>query len=165
MRATLVATVLAAGVLASPMAAYAQTTQPYVSVTNCEQVQVNEQGAVRLTLSFFGKSGGWYGMAVLPPGGPNYPDTCSVLEGSAPPGWTVYRQADGNLYFHSPDFIPANVLVGGFQVTLNKGTCCKGFGFIQATLLDNPGTQVCFADCLAVPAEQLSWGRMKAIYR
>jgi len=139
---------------------------PYVSVTNCEQVQINGQSAVRLTLSFYAKSpGGWGGMAVLPPSGPGYSDTCSVLEGTAPPGWTVYRQADGNLYFYAPEYLPTNSTVGGFQVTINKGVCCKAFGFIQTVLMDNPGTQVCFADCLAVPVPTESWGHLKAIYR
>jgi hypothetical protein len=155
---------LASGLLSLVLAPRGRALEPYVSVTNCEQVEVNGQPAVRLTLSMLAKSGGFFEVAVLPPYGPTYPDTCTVLEGAGPPGWHVYRQADGNFYFDGP-YVQANQSLDGFQLTLNNASCCKTFIFEDGLLMDEPSTTVCFENCLATPTAKASWGRLKATYR
>ena len=145
------------------------SADPYVTVTNCEMVQVQGVSADRLTLRILAKTGytEWVRVYVGP-----YsllgPDTCRVLEATAPAGWTASTTGsrDAGAIFNGPwsAGIPSGQALDGFQITLSRPTCCVHF--VLGNALDTVGgTKVCFESCVATPAAGSTWGLVKWIYR
>jgi len=168
MRTTLAFATLCLAGLGLPAVAHAQTTTPYITVTNCEPVVLGGQTVNRLTLRVLAKTGYVEGVRVEIPFHANPADTCTVLEAAAPAGWFVSRQEDGRVFFGTMigEGIHTNNSLDGFQITLNHPNCCLLFVLTNPLLLDDSGsTQVCFEGCLATPAALASWGQVKSIYR
>jgi hypothetical protein len=143
----------------------ASAEEPFLKVTACEPVQVAGQNAYRLTLSIAGTYQFYDEVAIHPPYGLANPDTCTILEASPPPGWAAYRFDDGVvLFLGSP--VDQGQYLDGFQITLNRASCCKLIILSNFLLFDSPGGgNVCFHDCLATPSHATSWGSVKVLYR
>ena len=145
------------------------SADPYVTVTNCELVQVQGSSANRLTLRILAKTGYTEWVRVyMGPVSQLGPDTCSVLDVISPAGWFASTRglSDHGAYFYANigTGIPSGQALDGFKITLSRPICCVYF--VLGNSLDTVGgTKVCFESCGATPAGEATWGQVKAIYR
>lgn len=142
----------------------AQAIEPLVRVTACDPIQVGGHAAQRLTLAMAGQTQ-FFDTASLRPVAKSGNDTCSIVEFTAPPGWTAFRGDLGDVHFFGTP-VPLGQSLDGFQIVVNDIHCCYEVGLENFLLLDGAGYGIaCFNDCAVTPARRKSWGALKVIYR
>jgi hypothetical protein len=136
--------------------------EPIVTVTACDQVELNGHVDLRFTFQVHNTSAGGVQQFFLekldPQGDPA--DTCSFVASAVPPNWQTHVFPT-HVDYVGFDGIDPGASVGGFQIVLTRACCLKG---IFANSIVTVAEETVCLQC-ATPAERATWGRMKSVYR
>lgn len=96
-------------------------------------------------------------------------DSCIVLGLSAPPNWrgkTSVPDCPGWFEVNPfEDYIAPGQTLGGFQLVVDRRSCCFNVGFSNLTLDPFGFDTLCFTCDQPVAARSVSWGQLKSQYR
>jgi hypothetical protein len=143
---------------------------PWITVTACDSVAINGVFHPRVTFSVTNASPFVvtnFRACSQSIGAPT--DSCTGLALSAPPDWRGNTSvADCPSWFEVNPFetyIAPGQTLGGFQLVVDRRSCCFDVGFSNISLDPFGFDTLCFACDQPVAARSISWGQMKSQYR
>ena len=143
---------------------------PWLSVTACDSVAIDGVYHPRMTFSVKNVSG-WAVISIQAcsqeVGAPT--DSCTALVVTAPAAWRGRPGPCGAAWFQVDPFdesyIAPGQTLGGFQVVVDRPSCCFEFAFRSWDLEPFAFDTLCFSCEQAVAARSVSWGQIKSQYR
>jgi hypothetical protein len=164
---SLAALILVACVL-EPQDATAQSS--WLTVTNCEMVNIDGHEYGKLTFDIHNLNFGQITQINLRPYHPDDPaEDAHIVQYTLPVGWNGFTGAGGSISWlvTSLDYaVEPGETLSGISIVLSEPTCCYALKFPGPLLGDPyPEFPVCFACPGVTPAGESTWGRIKETYR